>query len=71
MVFDIFESEHYLFDADSKVVCMLMKEGGSLGIVVDASCVALVGKKQFKMTAMDIAGDGCSYACIHYVFVSL
>jgi len=36
---------------------MLMKEGEALGVVVDALCLGLVGKKQFKMTAMDIAGN--------------
>ncbi len=38
---------------------MLMKEGEALGVVVDALCLGLVGKKQFKMTAMDIAGNFC------------
>jgi hypothetical protein len=43
---------------------MLMKEGEVLGVEGDALCLALVGKKQFKMTAMDIAGNSCFRLCI-------
>jgi hypothetical protein len=46
-------------DSFDQVVCMLMKEGEALGVVADALCLAVVGKKQFKMTAMDIAGKNC------------
>jgi hypothetical protein len=36
---------------------MLTEHGVSLEIDVCDLCVASVGKKQFKMTALDIAGD--------------
>ena len=34
-----------------------MKQGEFLGLDLCAVCVASVGKKQFKMTALDVAGD--------------
>lgn len=49
-----------------QVVCMLMKQGEFLGLDLCAVCVASVGKKQFKMTALDIAGD---YRSIGFVFL--
>ncbi len=60
--------EHWLrvrnVDVSDQVVCMLMNEGEALGVAVDALCLAVVGKKQFKMTAMDIAGNSCFRSCM-------
>jgi len=58
-----------------QVVCMLMKQGEFLGLDICAVCVASVGKKQFKMTALDVAGDDRSmlfFSCLfaHYVTFS-
>lgn len=40
----------------NQVVCMLMQRSEELRVDLEASCVALLGKKQFKMTILDIAG---------------
>jgi hypothetical protein len=54
-----------------QVVCMLMKQGEFLGLDLRAVCVASVGKKQFKMTALDVAGDDRSNCFVVFVYVFL
>jgi hypothetical protein len=48
-----------------------MKHGESLGLDMFAVCVASVGRKQFKMTALDIAGDNLFFVCFCFVFACL
>jgi hypothetical protein len=52
-----------------------MKHGELLGLDLCALCVASVGKKQFKMTALDIAGDDlfffCFDLCLHFILFAL
>ena len=52
-----------------------MKHGESLGLDMFALCVASVGRKQFKMTALDIAGDDliffCFDLCLHFFLFAL
>ncbi len=53
---------------------MLMKQGEFLGLDLCAVCVASVGKKQFKMTALDVAGDDLSmfffFLCLFAYYVT-
>ncbi len=53
---DFMQESFVLLKCLLQVASMLMQHSVSLGLDVHAMCVATVGKKQFKMTALDIAG---------------